>query len=167
MLASQCTRWVSGEMRPAWNPRPRDPRVNPRLSQIEICPGQKFCKGWDRSPIGLFMVITCWLVVSTPLKNMKVSWDYCSQYIWKVIKFMFQTTNQHVIKLFYHFLHRLPAWSVKSPLGLPSSCWCSRRIVRRRLSRKRSSSSLLGIGQRGKCWENMGKIWLNRTSGNH
>jgi len=32
-----------------------------------------------------------WLVVSTPLKNMKVSWDDYSQ--WK-IKFMFQTTNQ-------------------------------------------------------------------------
>ena len=35
-----------------------------------------------------------WLVVSTPLKNMKVSWDYDIPNIWKVIRFMFQTTNQ-------------------------------------------------------------------------
>jgi len=34
-----------------------------------------------------------WLVVSTPLKNMKVKWDYDIPKIWK-IKFMFQTTNQ-------------------------------------------------------------------------
>jgi hypothetical protein len=34
-----------------------------------------------------------WLVVSTPLKNMKVSWGYYSQYMEK-IKVMFQTTNQ-------------------------------------------------------------------------
>ena len=32
----------------------------------------------------------------TPLKNMKVSWDYCSHILWK-IKFMFQTTNQMAI----------------------------------------------------------------------
>ena len=31
-----------------------------------------------------------WLVVSTPLKNMKVSWEYYSQYMGN----MFQTTNQ-------------------------------------------------------------------------
>jgi len=35
---------------------------------------------------------TYWLVVSTPLKNMKVSWDYSSQYMEK--KRLFQTTNQ-------------------------------------------------------------------------
>ena len=29
-----------------------------------------------------------WLVVSTTLKNMNISWDYSSQYIWKVIKFL-------------------------------------------------------------------------------
>jgi len=32
--------------------------------------------------------VCIWLVVSTPLKNMKVNWDYCSQYMEK----MFQTT---------------------------------------------------------------------------
>jgi hypothetical protein len=37
--------------------------------------------------------ITICLVVSTPLKNMKVSWDDDIPYIWK-IKAMFQTTNQ-------------------------------------------------------------------------
>ena len=36
-----------------------------------------------------------WLVVSTPLKNMKVSWDDDIPNIWKVIKVMFQTTNQY------------------------------------------------------------------------
>jgi len=33
-------------------------------------------------------MIHSWLVVSIPLKNMKVSWDDYSQY-------MFQTTNQY------------------------------------------------------------------------
>ena len=37
-----------------------------------------------------------WLVVSTPLKNMTVSWDYYSQYMEKYFKkIMFQTTNQY------------------------------------------------------------------------
>ena len=38
--------------------------------------------------------------IPTPLKNMKVSCDHYSQYsifIWKVIKFMFQITNQKMI----------------------------------------------------------------------
>ena len=39
-----------------------------------------------------FLII--WLVVSTPLKNMKVRWDHEIPNIWKVIKAMFQTTNQ-------------------------------------------------------------------------
>ena len=34
-----------------------------------------------------------WLVVY--LQNMKVSWDDEIPNIWKVIKFMFQTTNQN------------------------------------------------------------------------
>jgi hypothetical protein len=38
-----------------------------------------------------------WLVVSIPLKNMKVSWDDEIPNTWKVIKFMFQTTNQNRI----------------------------------------------------------------------
>ena len=37
-----------------------------------------------------------WLVVSTPLKNLKVSWDDDIPNIWKVIKFMFQTTLNRV-----------------------------------------------------------------------
>ena len=36
-----------------------------------------------------------WLVVSTPLKNMKVSWDDDIPNIWKIYK-MFQTTNQNM-----------------------------------------------------------------------
>ena len=31
----------------------------------------------------LYIYIYIWLVVSTPLKNMKVSWDYYSQYMEK------------------------------------------------------------------------------------
>ena len=38
--------------------------------------------------------IHSWLVVWTPLKNMKVNWDDYSQYIWENAKLMFQTTNQ-------------------------------------------------------------------------
>ena len=38
--------------------------------------------------------IQIWLVVSTPLKNMKVSWDDYSQYMESHIPFMLQTTNQ-------------------------------------------------------------------------
>jgi len=45
-------------------------------------------------------VIKCYILVGgipTPLKNMKVSWDNDSQYIyiWKNQK-MFQTTNQYI-----------------------------------------------------------------------
>ena len=39
---------------------------------------------------------TPWLVFSTPLKNMKVSWDYYIPNIWE-IKNMFETTNQNPI----------------------------------------------------------------------
>ena len=42
---------------------------------------------WESPP-----TLRSWLVVSTPLNNMKVSWDY-SQYMEKKKK-MFQTTNQ-------------------------------------------------------------------------
>jgi hypothetical protein len=40
------------------------------------------------------MFIYIWLVVSIPLKNMIVSWDDEIPNLWKVIKAMFQTTNQ-------------------------------------------------------------------------
>jgi hypothetical protein len=33
---------------------------------------------------------------ATPLKNMKVTWDDDIPNIWKVIKLMLQTTNQHI-----------------------------------------------------------------------
>ena len=38
-----------------------------------------------------------WLGIPTPLKNMKVTWDDDIPNIWKVIKFMFQSTNQIII----------------------------------------------------------------------
>ena len=40
-----------------------------------------------------------WLVVLTPLKNMSSSVGIIIPNIWKVIKFMFQTTNQKHILL--------------------------------------------------------------------
>jgi hypothetical protein len=43
------------------------------------------------------MMNIIWLVVDLPvthLKNMNVSWDDDIPKIWKVVKFMFQTTNQ-------------------------------------------------------------------------
>ena len=43
----------------------------------------------------VFHIYMFWLVVSTPLKNMKVSWDDEILNMWKVIKFMFQTTHQY------------------------------------------------------------------------
>jgi len=49
-----------------------------------------------------------WLMVSTPLKNMKVSWDDNSGYMEKM-KFMFQTTNQITVALFV----------IKSPTEAP------------------------------------------------
>ena len=45
--------------------------------------------------------IIIWLVVSTLLKNLKVSWDDEIPKIWK-ITFMFQTTNQNLF--FGHML---------------------------------------------------------------
>jgi hypothetical protein len=56
-----------------------------------------------------------WLVVSIPLKNMKVSWDdYIFPTEWKVMKVMFQSTNQCLLgigpKPYVHVLqHRPPA----------------------------------------------------------
>ena len=44
----------------------------------------------------IHIIIHNWLVVSTPLKNMKVTWDYYSQDM-ESHKFMFQTTNQYNI----------------------------------------------------------------------
>jgi polyphosphate kinase 2 (PPK2 family) len=44
--------------------------------------------------IDIITIIKYWLVVSTPMKNMKVSWDDYSQYMEK----MFETTNQNIIK---------------------------------------------------------------------
>ena len=42
----------------------------------------------------IYVYIYIWLVVSIPLKNMIVSWDDEIPNLWKVIKAMFQTTNQ-------------------------------------------------------------------------
>jgi hypothetical protein len=43
------------------------------------------------------MIIPYIMIYATPLKNLKVSWDYPIYY--GKIKFMFQTTNQNISKL--------------------------------------------------------------------
>ena len=59
--------------------------------------------GYVKLPQGkTHMCIMCsdtgWWLSPTPLKNhgVKVSWDDDIPNIWKVIKFMFQTTNQYM-----------------------------------------------------------------------
>ena len=49
-----------------------------------------------------------WFSIPTPLKNMKITWDDDIPNVWKVIKFMFQTTNQ---MCFDPLKHRKKAWS--------------------------------------------------------
>ena len=51
--------------------------------------------GWTHTQLNDYSSIWVnnWLVVSTRLKNMKVSWDDEIPNIWK-IKFRFQSTNQ-------------------------------------------------------------------------
>jgi len=53
----------------------------------EICPIRKMI-------IGKIIINHLWLVVSIPLKNMSSSVGMIIPNIWKVIKLMFQTTNQ-------------------------------------------------------------------------
>ena len=50
----------------------------------------------DGSEVEIWEIVYFWLVVDLPLWKMMefVSWDYEIPNIWKVIKFMFQTTNQ-------------------------------------------------------------------------
>ena len=70
-----------------------------------------------------FLYITCdkhiyiyiWLVASTPLKNMFVSWDYYTQLNGK-IKFMFQATNQIYIYIIYIYIYIKHHWK----RGLPT-----------------------------------------------
>ena len=57
-----------------------------------------------------------WLVVSTPLKSMKVSWDYYSQYMEK----MFQTTNQ-IIYQHNHFAAISTVY--RSQIALVKNLW--------------------------------------------
>ena len=52
---------------------------------------------WDYNILYIYMCLAGG--IPTPLKNMKVSWDYDIPNTWKVIKVMFQTTNQIFIDL--------------------------------------------------------------------
>ena len=84
-------------------------------------------------PMLLKHVIKCYILVGgipTPLKNMKVSWDNDSQYIyiWKNKK-MFQTTNQYIYtskglylyKTYYIYTRHIKTYTVSS-LWFPSYC---------------------------------------------
>ena len=89
----------------------------------------------------IYIYIYIWLVVSTPLKNMKVSWDDEIPNLWKVIKTMFQTTNQIYIYIYIWGVPKIgvPLISSKSttiflkpccpcdshaPSGKRSRTWC-------------------------------------------
>jgi hypothetical protein len=84
---------------PLASKRTAAPKVIPErpLSQIMPPPPQANGKRWGNRGIST-TAINIWLVVSKPLKNMKVSWDYSSQYKEK-IKAMFQTPNQTSINI--------------------------------------------------------------------
>ena len=78
----QGTGVVSGPWPWPWtNPISRDGKVNHIIYIYGVC-SEKTITGWWFQP--------------TPLKNdgVKVSWDDDIHSMWKVIKFMFQTTNQ-------------------------------------------------------------------------
>ena len=61
------------------------------------------------------------LVVWTPLKNMKVSWDDYSQYMESHLKFMFQTTNQVSFHLAaVHFSPSATTWMFRIWLPVAS-----------------------------------------------
>ena len=55
----------------------------------------------------LYIYIYIWLVVSAPLKNMKVSWADSSQLNGNIIQ-MFQTTNQIYIPIFRAKVYKVP-----------------------------------------------------------
>ena len=67
-----------------------------------------------------------WWFQPTPLKNMKVSWDDDIPNIWKIIKFMFQTTNQSWSEI-------QPPWVVPRPprrfFWGPSPIWVLARAA--------------------------------------
>ena len=118
--------------------------VPPNHPFIDGCSMKSTIQTWEcPQPLGnpqMSVSETCWLVVSTPVKNMRSSdWDDSSQYmglsensvplnpmvlliiiptkwlfhweyttfsdipIWKVKKFMFQTTNQWLLTIINHY----------------------------------------------------------------
>ena len=61
----------------------------------------------------IILLVVYWLVVSIPLKNMKVSWDDYSK-IYGNTKKMFQTTNQYILS----YSHSIPVLVSLKPLFL-------------------------------------------------
>ena len=64
--------------------------------------------------------------IPTPLKNMKVSWDYFSQYFWKNNPVMFQTTNQrHIHNGYRHRYLEVNLFKPSSSSSLMATFWAS------------------------------------------
>ena len=62
------------------------------------------------------IIVSGWWLNPSPLKTMKVSWDYYSQLNGK-IKVMFQTTNQLFLASFRSPLERLWGWAFQRGCG--------------------------------------------------
>ena len=87
----------------------------PSSSPLHVVPGcsLKYVPGW-----------CSWLVASTPLKNIKVSWDDEVPNTWKKKK-MFQTTNQSIFSSAFPICEAAaPALRATAPARWP--WWCRR-----------------------------------------
>ena len=74
---------------------------------------QMCCRTWDSAYMCIYIY---WLVVWTPLKNMKVSWDDDIPNIWKNKNYgkkMFQTTNQYMSQCAYQESWLMYFWSLR------------------------------------------------------
>ena len=67
-----------------------------------------------------FALVSYWLVVLTSLKNMKVSWDDYSQYIWKIEKCSKPPTSLYHVDIMEVFVS---TWQKQPLLGSPRRRW--------------------------------------------
>ena len=81
-------------------------------------------------PIPIFISYHIWLVVSIPLKNMSSSVGMIIPNIWKVIKFMFQTTNQKLFQGPRKFIGPPQQTSTnRLSLRISAVCWGANRTA--------------------------------------
>ena len=83
-----------------------------------------------------------WLVVSTILKNMKVSWDYCSQYLEK-IKIKKKVPGRYTYRYRYIWLFCGYIWLVWVYLAIPIPTIVYGRYT---YSNLMAGRSIIGIG---------------------